>query len=90
MFLRKYPMKRGPHHREKKALSATGLIGSLRKVFNEISTTIKSRKISLSDSLMSAFAMFSLKAPSLLAFDEDRPEPIIKKIQNYLLIGKEG
>jgi hypothetical protein len=28
---------------------------------------------------MSAFAMFSLKAPSLLAFDEDRPEPIIQE-----------
>ena len=30
--------------------------------------------ISLSDVLMSAFAMFSLKAPSLLAFDKERAE----------------
>ena len=30
--------------------------------------------IALSDVLMSAFAMFSLKAPSLLAFDKDRAE----------------
>ena len=29
-------------------------------------------KISLPDALMSAFAMFSLKDPSLLAFDEKR------------------
>jgi hypothetical protein len=31
-------------------------------------------EISLSDVLMSAFAMFSLKAPSLLAFDKERAE----------------
>ena len=30
--------------------------------------------ISLTDALMSAFAMFSLKAPSLLAFDKERVE----------------
>jgi hypothetical protein len=30
--------------------------------------------IALSDVLMSAFAMFSLKAPSLLAFDKERAE----------------
>jgi Transposase DDE domain len=30
--------------------------------------------ISLTDTLMSAFAMFSLKSPSLLAFDEERSE----------------
>ena len=30
--------------------------------------------ISLTDTLMSAFAMFSLKAPSLLAFDRERAE----------------
>src|SRR5512132_3837504 len=31
-------------------------------------------EISLSDALMSAFAMFSLKSPSLLAFDKERAE----------------
>src|SRR5207244_1439498 len=30
--------------------------------------------LSLTDALMSAFAMFSLKAPSLLAFDKERAE----------------
>ena len=30
--------------------------------------------IALTDTLMSAFAMFSLKAPSLLAFDKERAE----------------
>src|SRR5437016_13132495 len=31
-------------------------------------------EIALTDALMSAFAMFSLKAPSLLAFDKERAE----------------
>src|SRR2546427_178132 len=41
--------------------------------------------ISLTDALMAAFAMFSLKSPSLLAFDKERaviplmPEPIVKQ-----------
>jgi hypothetical protein len=37
-------------------------------------------EISLSDTLMSAFAMFSLKAPSLLAFDKQRAEGNLKTI----------
>src|SRR6266436_5008711 len=36
--------------------------------------------ISLPDALMSAFAMFSLKAPSLLAFDKQRAEGNLKTI----------
>src|SRR5262249_33702657 len=36
--------------------------------------------ISLTDALMSAFAMFSLKAPSLLAFDKQRAEGNLKTI----------
>jgi hypothetical protein len=37
-------------------------------------------EIPLSDALMSAFAMFSLKAPSLLAFDKQRAEGNLKTI----------
>jgi hypothetical protein len=37
-------------------------------------------EISLSDALMSAFAMFSLKAPSLLAFDKERAEGNLRTI----------
>src|SRR5262249_11818995 len=36
--------------------------------------------IALSDVLMSAFAMFSLKAPSLLAFDKERAEDHVHTI----------
>jgi hypothetical protein len=71
-------MKRGPHQREKKALSAAGLLSLVRKIFSSIPATINSRKISLSDCLMSALAMFSLKSPSLLAFDEDKIEPMLQ------------
>ena len=37
-------------------------------------------EIPLDDALMSAFAMFSLKAPSLLAFDKQRAEGNLKTI----------
>ncbi len=37
-------------------------------------------EIPLADALMSAFAMFSLKAPSLLAFDKQRAEGNLKTI----------
>ena len=72
-------MKRGPQQREKKALSAAGLLSIIRNEFRSISAAINSRKIDLPDCLMSALAMFSIKSPSLLAFDEDRIEPIVEK-----------
>jgi hypothetical protein len=36
--------------------------------------------ISFTDALMSAFAMFSLKSPSLLAFDKERTEGNLESI----------
>jgi len=36
--------------------------------------------IALRDALMSAFAMFSLKSPSLLAFDKDRTEGNLQQV----------
>lgn len=63
-------MKRGPQLREKKNLSMTGLLAATRDSFSSISSTINHRRISLADNLMSALAMFSLKSPSLLSFDE--------------------
>ncbi len=55
-------------------LSASGLFGVLRAGFEKIKDhrAMEMVKISLADTLMSAFAMFSLKDPSLLAFDERR------------------
>ena len=60
----------------RKHLSASGLFELVRQGFSKVREhrTGKER-ISLVDTLMSGFAMFSLKEPSLLAFDEHREEP---------------
>jgi hypothetical protein len=59
----------------RKHLSADALFSLVRTGFDNIpdhrSTDVE---ISLRDALMSAFAMFSLKSPSLLAFDKERAE----------------
>ncbi len=61
----------------RKDLSADGLISMNREGFDAIPDTHlrENQDISLSDALMSACAMFSLKDPSLLAFDERRRDP---------------
>jgi hypothetical protein len=59
----------------RKYLSADSLIKMVRNQFKQISDYRKGNTmISLCDALMSAFAMFFLKDPSLLAFDERRKE----------------
>lgn len=79
--------------RQKKWLSASGLLGEIRKVFNKVKVPVKQKKdlrdkdkktrgpkkdISLSDSLMSGLAMFSLKSKSLLTFDKNRNNDMVK------------
>lgn len=57
----------------RKHLSASGLFRLVRSGFEKIRDHRASNvEISLPDALMSAFAMFSLKDPSLLAFDQRR------------------
>jgi len=59
----------------RKHLSADALFHLVRSGFATIPDPRgKDVDISLTDALMSAFAMFSLKAPSLLAFDKERAE----------------
>jgi len=59
----------------RKHLSADALFGLVRSGFATIPDDRRSdTDISLTDALMSAFAMFSLKSPSLLAFDKERAE----------------
>ncbi|MFZ0034319.1 MAG: hypothetical protein WAK60_04955, partial [Sedimentisphaerales bacterium] len=70
-------MKYRPHQREKKALSIIGLVNLAQNGFLKIPSVVKAKKISLADCLMSALAMFSLKSPSLLAFDEMRSEELV-------------
>ena len=71
-------MKRRPHKKAKKTLSMKGLLGIVRKVFIKIPRIVKRQKISLSDCLMSALAMFGTKAPSLLAFDGPKLEDTVR------------
>jgi len=57
----------------RKNLSADGLFQLVRQEFGKIKEhRVMNIEIGLSDALMSAFALFSLKEPSLLAFDQRR------------------
>src|SRR5207249_5527720 len=59
----------------RKHLSADALFHVVRSGFADIpDPRCADVDMSLMDTLMSAFAMFSLKAPSLLAFDKERAE----------------
>jgi hypothetical protein len=59
----------------RKHLSADALLSMLRSGFATIADYRPGKPdISLTDALMSAFALFSLKSPSLLAFDKERTE----------------
>jgi hypothetical protein len=61
--------------RVRKHLSADALLHVVRRGFADIPAPRGAGvDIALTDTLMSAFAMFSLKAPSLLACDKERAE----------------
>ena len=59
----------------RKHLSADALVDRLRKRFEKITDRRSGTPtLALADALMSAFAMFALKDPSLLAFDKRRDD----------------
>ena len=63
----------------RKSLSITGLLALVRKEFEQIKEhRIKTITYQLADVLMSALAMFGLKYPSLLRFEENRHEPTLR------------
>jgi hypothetical protein len=65
----------------RKYLSADALFRLVRDGFaNILDDRADEPGISLTDALMSAFAMFSLKSPSLLAFDKERVEGNLQTI----------
>jgi len=65
----------------RKHLSADALFRLLHEHFATIAdASVDEVEIPLNDALMAAFAMFSLKAPSLLAFDKQRAEGNLKTI----------
>jgi len=68
---------------EKKHLSARGLLRGIRQYFSKILEPKKSGagnkiSISLTDCLMSGLAVFGLKYPSLLQFNKDANEKILR------------
>src|SRR5438105_12495570 len=73
----------GVHSSEKKQLSARGMLNNVRTVFEKIPDNPKDfrgqkSKIPLTDCLMAGLAMFNLKFPSLLQFNNQRNNEIIK------------
>src|SRR6266508_1069645 len=65
----------------RKHLSADALLGLLRTGFAVIADHRPGHPdISLTDVLLSAFALFSLKSPSLLAFDQERTEGNLRQV----------
>src|SRR6266481_359759 len=71
----------------RKYLSADALFPLVQSCFATIpAPRCEDGDISLTDALMSAFAMFSLKAPSLLAFDKERVEDNLHTIYGIQLV----
>ena len=65
----------------RKHLSADALLGLLRIGFAELADHRSGQPdIALTDALMSALALFSLKSPSLLAFDQERTEGNVPRV----------
>jgi hypothetical protein len=68
-----------PHVRQH--LSADALLGLLRSGFADLADHRPGKPgIALTDALMAAFALFSLKSPSLLAFDKERTEGNLQRV----------
>ena len=62
----------------RKALSAPGLLATLRHRFCSIpDARLGTPSIALGDALLSGLAVFGLKCPSLLQFDQQRHDPVV-------------
>ncbi len=74
-------------------VSMPGLLSTVRKVFDTVPDPTSHRAFSLSDCLMSGLAMFSLKYPSLLEFDNEtrgeHPNPaIVHNLKHLFKVAK--
>ena len=67
-----------PKYAFRRYLSAPGLIKEVRACFERIEDNGNGKVFSLSDCLMSGFAVFSLKYPSLLQFDQGREDDLVR------------
>jgi hypothetical protein len=62
-------------------LSADALLDLLRRGFAALAAHRAGKPdMSLTDALMSAFALFALKSPALLAFDQERTEGNLQRV----------
>jgi hypothetical protein len=73
----------GIHSIEKKHLSANGMLRKIRAAFDTIPEHHKDPRglkhsIPLADCLMAGFAVFGMKFPSLLQFDNGLDDPVVK------------
>ena len=73
----------GVHSVEKKQLSAKGMLQKVRSIFEEVPEPSRNPRgvkaqVSLPDCLMSGLAVFGLKFPSLLQFDESQEEAAVR------------
>lgn len=75
-------MSNQQHPRPRRYLSADALISLLRKRFEAVPDGRREGSItySMADALAGAFAMFSLKEPSLLMFQNRKDQPAIEKL----------
>ena len=77
-----------PKRRFRQSLSIPGLLKKTRQLFEKIPDSKPSSSIPLADHLMSGMAIFGLKYPSLLQFDQDRfgelTEPNLKSLYGIL------
>ncbi len=66
-------------------LSISGMLYTVRGCFGrEKLRTLQNSSRSLTDYLMSGLAVFSLKFPSLLQFDQNKREPLIRRNLKHL------
>jgi len=74
----------------RKDLCATGLIKAIHQKFTKITEGrqfTRKNNITLLDCLMSCYAVFSLKWPSLLQYEEEKKNPhILKNLQDLYLV----
>lgn len=71
---------------EREHLKSDALIAQLRERFGSIAEIRSAPRISLTDALMSGFAMFFLKDPSLLAFQERIKDDNLRSIFGILSV----
>ena len=71
----------------KNTLSSQYMMETVQSVFKKVSSDTANSGIAIEDCLMSGLALFSLKYPSLLQFDNDRKR-IAQNMKNLFLVDK--